>query len=305
MRTKEELAEIIKSYPVSKINAHVHTHLCDGRPNMTVENIAKRAEIEGFELIILTPHFHKQISDGITTLYYDTEEDILLKLRKEINAYEENGGKIRFLLSTEADILNVNGDLSLEISKEVEDVLDLVTPALNFHPLLPLETVVASYIQQVDEYHMSGRYQEVMPKAFNALYILESYYEATRNAILKCKYPAILGHFFLAHSVSGKKHSWFEMDEAYLPYMKEWTEQLLKICAQQQVMLDITGIHFVNSTTAQEQATKDGFLYEFQKFTLEKCREYNIPFCAGSDAHNLPRIAECKLYKEIFSAYID
>lgn len=304
MKTQEQLREIIASYPFSKINAHVHTHLCDGQPVMTVENIAAEAEKQGFELIILTPHFHKLVFDGKTTLYHDTDEKILIKLREEIDVYERKGGKIKFLLSTEADILNVDGELSLEISKEAEEALDLVTPTVNYHPLLPLETVAATDIKQVDMFHSSGRYQELVPKNFDAAYILKTYYEAATNAVLKCKYPAMLGHFFAPHSVADEKYTWFEVEESHLPMMKKCTEKLLSACADTKTMLDITGIHLMNGTTAKEQPIKDGFLYEFQKFTLGKCREYDIPFCSGSDAHNLPRIAECKLYEEIFSEYI-
>lgn len=304
MRTKEYLKEMIQSYSLPKINGHIHTHLCDGQPVMTVENIAKEAEKEGFELIILTPHFHQQVSDGMTTLYHDTDEMMILKLRDEIDTYEKKVGKIKILLSTEADILNVQGNLSVKISKEVEEALDLVTPTINYHPLLPLETVAATDIKKADEYHMSGRYREIFPEGYDAGYILETYYETAKNAILNCEYPAMLGHFFAPHSIAGEKHSWFELDEAYLPMMKKCTEDMLLACAKKKAMLDITGIHFMNGITPREQAKKDGFLYEFQKFTLQKCREYDVPFCAGSDAHNLPRIAECKLYEEIFEEYI-
>lgn len=304
MKTNEQLREIITAHPFYKINAHIHTHLCDGASVMTVENIAAEAEKEGFELIILTPHFHKLVSDGSTTLYHDTDENILIKLRKEIEAYERNNGKLKILLSTEADILNVDGDLSLSISKPVENALDLVTPTINYHPLLPLETVAATDIKQVDMFHSSGRYRELVPKQFDSAYILQTYYEAATNAVLKCEYPSMLGHFFAPHSIADQKYTWFEVEESYLPMMMEYTDKLLCACAKKQTMLDITGIHLMNNTKALEQPLKDGFLYKFQRFTLDKCREYGIPFCPGSDAHNLPRIAECKLYKEIFSDYI-
>ena len=44
MLTCQELREIISSVPKEKINSHVHTHLCDGKSNMTVANIAAKAE---------------------------------------------------------------------------------------------------------------------------------------------------------------------------------------------------------------------------------------------------------------------
>ena len=56
MKTVEELRGIIGSYPWARVDAHVHTHLCDGRPEMTVCNIASRARQTGMGLIILTPH---------------------------------------------------------------------------------------------------------------------------------------------------------------------------------------------------------------------------------------------------------
>lgn len=304
MKTQKQLREIIAAYPFYKINAHIHTHLCDGAPTMTVENIAPEAERAGFELIVLTPHFHKQVSDGCMTLYHDTDENILLQLRDEIDFYKKHNGKINILLSTETDILTIDGDLSLAISKEVENALDFVAPTINYHPLLPLEMVAATDIKQVDRFHSSGRYRELIPKEFSADYILQTYYEAAINAITKCEYPSMLGHFFAPHSIADKEYTWFEVDEAYLPMMMDATDKLLRTCAGIQAVLDITGIHLMNGTTPTEQPLKDGFLYQFQRFTLEKCREYGIPFCPGSDAHNLPRIAECKLYKEIFADFI-
>lgn len=271
---------------------------------MTVENIAAEAERAGFGLIILTPHFHKMVSDGRTTLYHDTDETILLQLREEIEFYEKNRGKVRILLSTETDILNTDGELSLTISKEAEMALDMVTPTINYHPLLPLETVAATDIKQVDLFHGSGRYRELVPKQFDTSFILQTYYETAINAVLKCKYPAMLGHFFAPHSIADKKYTWFEVEESHLPLMMEYTDKLLLACAKTQTMLDITGIHLMSGITAMQQSEKDGFLYRFQRFTLDKCREYGIVFCPGSDAHNLPRIAECKLYKEIFAEYI-
>lgn len=40
MLTCKKLHEILNAFPQEKINSHVHTHLCDGRPDMTVANIA-------------------------------------------------------------------------------------------------------------------------------------------------------------------------------------------------------------------------------------------------------------------------
>ena len=54
MLTCKKLHEILNAFPQEKINSHVHTHLCDGRPDMTVANIAagvdeaKQREKDGY-----------------------------------------------------------------------------------------------------------------------------------------------------------------------------------------------------------------------------------------------------------------
>ena len=58
MKTVKELREILQSVPFTAVDAHIHTHLCDGAPDMTVENIARSAKARGVQLIVLTPHFH-------------------------------------------------------------------------------------------------------------------------------------------------------------------------------------------------------------------------------------------------------
>ena len=97
---------------------------------MTVENIAHHAAEKGLECIILTPHFHKRVSDASTTLYEDSNEDIFLALREEIDCYEKRNGTVKFLLSTETDILSLDGEISLDISAAAENALDLVSPTL-------------------------------------------------------------------------------------------------------------------------------------------------------------------------------
>ena len=217
MLTKETLHHIVNSFPKETINSHVHTHLCDGRPDMTVANIAARASEKGLKLIILTPHFHKQVTDGETTLYTDSDEGIFEKLREEIAAYERSGGSVRFLLSTEADILTTDGTMALPVSKTAQACLDLVTPTVNYHPLLPLEAVAVTHIREVDDYHESGRYAELEERAGGHERILKSLYEAQTNAILNCPYPAMVGHFFISHTVPGRKYAWS------VPGRKTWT----------------------------------------------------------------------------------
>jgi hypothetical protein len=154
MKTFAELNEILKKYPHGSVNSHIHTHLCDGKPEMTVQNIAQKACEHGIELVILTPHFHKKVSDSTATLYEDSDENILIALREEIDSYHKNSdGKVRFLLSTEADILGVDGITSLNDSSAAEDALDLVTPTVNYHPLLPLKAVEVTYGKCIEEIH--------------------------------------------------------------------------------------------------------------------------------------------------------
>ena len=76
MKSYQELKEIFSKYSWSQMNVHVHTHLCDGKPDMTVANIAAQAEKDGVKLIVLTPHFHKQLKDSETVLYEDVQESI-------------------------------------------------------------------------------------------------------------------------------------------------------------------------------------------------------------------------------------
>lgn len=304
MKTHAQLREIITSYPFYKINAHIHTHLCDGASDMTVENIAAEAEKAGFELVILTPHFHKKLSDNSATLYWNSDESIFLQLRDEISFYDRTNGRIKVLLSTEADVLSVNGDLSFSPSTAAEQALDMVTPAVNFHPLLPLATVEATFTTKVDAFYSSGKYTDLIPPQMDTQEIIQTYYKATENAVRSCPYPGTLGHFFAAHTIPDRKHAWFDFQESHLPLMMDGARRVVDACAKSGRILDITGIHLLNDTAPMQQPAKDGFLHSFQRFTLDLCRAKNVPFVPGSDAHNLPRIHECKLYKEIFADYI-
>ena len=110
MKTIKELHEILRCHSFHHVDAHIHTHLCDGASNMNVKTIAEQAAAKGMTCIILTPHFHKQVSDDTAVLYTDTGEEILIALRKEIEEYYKTAdGKLTILLSTEADILSVYG----------------------------------------------------------------------------------------------------------------------------------------------------------------------------------------------------
>ena len=290
MLTKETLHHIVNSFPKETINSHVHTHLCDGRPDMTVANIAARASEKGLKLIILTPHFHKQVTDGETTLYTDSDEGIFEKLREEIAAYERSGGSVRFLLSTEADILTTDGVMALPVSKSAQACLDLVTPTVNYHPLLPLEAVAVTHIREVDDYHESGRYAELEARAGGHERILKSLYGAQTNAILNCPYPAMVGHFFISHTVPGRNYAWFGAREEDMDLMLQGTEQLLAACVKTGAMLDLTGIHFAAGVDERMQREKDGFFFRFQKYTLDRCKELDIPYAFGADAHSLTGI---------------
>ena len=133
---------------------------------MTVKNIAQKAIQNGMKLIILTPHFHKKVSDKTAALYEDTNEEILIQLREEIDSLDkEFGDKLTILLSTEADILNTNGETALNISKIGETALDLITPTVNYHPLLPLKAVEVTYSRCIEEIHKSGIYMSFAEKA--------------------------------------------------------------------------------------------------------------------------------------------
>jgi len=299
MKTYDELYSILRSCPPSKINSHVHTHLCDGAADMTVENIAREAEEAGLSLIILVPHFHKRVEDATKSLYEDSNEEILWQLREEINAYEKRSGCVRVLLSTEADILSVSGDLSLYPSPKTAEALDLITPTLNYHPLLPLEAVVVTGIKTVDEYHGSGRFDELAAKVGGRTKVLETAYETMVNAIRRCPYPAMLGHFFCSHTIPNRTHTWFGITDEDRETVWRGIASVLDACEKTGAMLDLTGIHFTDCT-AEEQRRKDGFLFDYQRKVMEECDERGIVWCVGSDAHRLIRIPNVDIYRELY-----
>lgn len=296
MKTISELQSILTSCPWSHVDAHIHTHLCDGQSNMTVENIGTQAEKTGIDVVVLTPHFHKQVSDETETLYEDSSVDMLLRLRDEIDAYH---GQTRFLLSVEADILSIRGDLPHFLTKDATEALDLVTPTMNYNPVLPLCMVHLTYGRDIDALHESGLYARMAEAAGGVERVLESIYETEANALLSLPFPAMLGHFFAAHSIANERFSWFGAQEKHLPLMQAGAEKVITACKTTGAMIDLTGLHPKNETPMQKKR-KDGFLYEFQSWFLKRCMQEGIPAWPGSDAHCLSDIGSSLCYGEIF-----
>lgn len=302
MKTIQELRDILEASPWARINAHVHTHLCDGRPEMTVKNIGRAAKEAGIRLVVLTPHFHRRVDDASESFYADTDEAILLQLREEIRAYEDQEGETRFLLSTEADILSQDGEMALPSASVAKEALDLITPTMNYHPLLPLRGVHLTYGRDRDAMHQSGEYARMAQAAGGIPQLLNSLYATQANALRRAPYPALLGHFFAAHSFA-TKYNWFGAREEDLPLMKAGAEEVLDTCVETGAMVDITGVILKDRTPAQ-QREKDGFLYEFQQWFLAACRARDIPYFPGSDAHSLSGLGESRCYGELFEATV-
>lgn len=299
MKSRDELKELFKSYTWEQMNVHVHTHLCDGKPEMTVKNIAKQAEEDGVQLIVLTPHFHKQLKDDVTALYENTDENIFAKLRQEIEEYEREDGSVRFLLSSEADILSVDGASSLEPSALIEENLDFIMPTLNFHPILPLRAVDVTNPTGREKLHGSGEYALMVEQAGGMEDIVKAMYIAQANAIKKAPYPSMLGHFFAAHSYNGP-YNWFGLEKKHLPIMKEYAEQVLEACASAGALIDITG-NRIKDTDIDAKRREMGFFFDFQMWFLGRCDELDIVTCPGGDAHDLSRISGTWFYEELLS----
>ena len=294
MKTVGQLREILEG--AHRLDSHVHTHLCDGKPEMTMESIAARAREIGLDTVILTPHFHKQVRDESETLYTDTDESIFFALREEINHYEKQCGAVRFLLSAEVDILSEKGDLSLKLSLKGEEQLDLVTPTMNYHPLLPLRFVHLTYGKDVDRLHESGEYQDAARAIGGVERVLESMYQTQINAILHCPYPAMLGHFFAAHSVHPQKYTWFNAKKEHLPLMKEGAMGVIEACRKTKSIMDLTGVHLQKGESVAERWQKNDFLTELQATVLSHCKREKILALAGSDAHRLEAIGRSEAY---------
>ncbi len=291
MKTVKELKKIIT---LSNTDAHVHTHLCDGKPEMTVQNIADAAKTKGLELVILTPHFHKKVSDASATLYDDSDEIIFKKLRDEITNCDTD---VKILLSTEADILDVSGHSSADnFSQSTKDALDVVTLTLNYHPLLPLKCVEVTYSACIEDIYKSGYYEECEKLAGGTKRIIESMYEAQINAIKRANFPTIVGHFFAAHSNAVKNYSWFNAKKEYINIMKEGALELVRACAQKGAVIDLTGIHNAGDTNEQKRE-RDGFFFEFQKWFIDYATSKGITLTVGSDAHSLKSVGNVGYYQ--------
>ena len=304
MRTTREINGILSA--CKRVDSHVHTHLCDGAAEMTVENIAAAAQKKGIDGIILTPHFHKQLSDGEDILYSDSSEDIFLELRRQIDFYERCDGKVKFILSTEVDIVTEDGDISLDASAQTEAALDMVAPTLNFHPLLPLKFVGLTMGRKIDALHDSGEYKMAAEALGGIPGVLSSMYEIQRRAILRCPYPSMLGHIFMAHSFHPRRNNCFGAQEEHLEQMKTGVQELLLACKEREAIVDLTGVHVHAGKTADEKINNNGFLFDFQRFVAEECGRMGVAAYYGSDAHNLCAIgAEMAYYHKLLQGIAD
>ena len=110
MKTVAQLHEILRKHDFRKVDLHIHTHLCDGEPDMTVENIANQAMEKGLTCIVLQPHFHKQVSDETATLYTDTDEDFYVDTKDDWDINDRVGIKI--------EPKNLNIEKFIEVDEE-------------------------------------------------------------------------------------------------------------------------------------------------------------------------------------------
>lgn len=288
------LTEINKIITFDNTDAHVHTHLCDGKAEMTVENIAKAAKERGITQVILTPHFHKKVSDVTATLYDDSDEGIFAKLRQEINGCDTD---IKFILSTEADILDTEGHTSADsLSESAKNMLDTVTLTLNYHPLLPLKCVEVTYSACIEEIYKSGYYEKCEAAVGGTKKVLQTMYEAQINAVKRAKQPVILGHFFAAHSNAVKTFSWFNAKKEHINIMKEGAAAIVEVCADKGAVIDLTGIHPKDETPMQKRE-RDGFFYDFQRWFVDYAKNKGVTLTCGSDAHSLRSVGKVDYYK--------
>lgn len=295
MKTTKRIREILSQ--CTRIDSHVHTHLCDGAKDMTVENIAARATEYGVDGVILTPHFHKQVSDETATLYANSNEDIFLALREEINRYEKTDGRVHFLLSTEADILSLDGELSLDISEQAENALDMITPTMNYHPLLPLKFVGLTMGKYIDGLHESGEYEKAAAEIGGVSKVLSLMYETQINAVRRCPYPAMLGHLFMAHSFHPYQNNCFGAKREHLELMKDGARRLIAACRDTDTLVDLTGVHLRGTQTAEDKIKNNDFLVDFQRFVIRECQKTGVSTYYGSDAHSLSSVGDnCKAY---------
>lgn len=302
MKSYDELKKIMGAYSWRQMNVHVHTHLCDGKPEMTVANIAAQAKRDGVKLIVITPHYHKQLQDSEMVLYEDTQESIFIRLREEINDYDKKVGEVCFLLSAETDIVSVDGVLSMTPTPAIEEALDFIMPTLNFHPLLPLRAVGVTEPVGRERLHSSGEYAAMVEKSGGMEHIITTMYDAQANAIQKAPYQAMLGHFFAGHSYNGP-YNWFGLCKEHLPLMKDGAERVLQACNSVGAMVDITG-NRMNDRNVIGKRESLGFLFEFQQWFLNRCRELELVACPGGDAHDLSRISGTWFYEDLYEVNI-
>ncbi|MBR2615243.1 MAG: hypothetical protein IKC69_01025 [Clostridia bacterium] len=298
MRSFSEWRELMPD--PSSVDSHVHTHLCDGAADMTVDAIAEAAERVGLSSVILTPHFHILLEDETERLYENSREEILLALREEIDRYEKEGGSVRIFLSTEADIINEEGDLSLRLSPEAERALDFITPTLNFHPLLPLKFVHLSYGRDINALHDSGEFATAAEAVGGTAHLLRTEWEIRGRAVSRSPYPAMAGHVFAPCSKHPDRFAWFNPQEEQLPKMLRAAEDFLAICQKTGAAVDLAGVHLKGGITPKEKSLQNGFLTEFQSEFIRLCRRYEVSCYYGSDAHRLTKVgAEREYYREV------
>ena len=301
MKTTKEIRDILSV--CTHIDSHVHTHLCDGKDDMTVENIAASAKERGVDGVILTPHYHKQVSDGTETLYCDTDQDIFLSLREEIEHYERKDGSVKILLSAEADIISLDGELSLEASSETEAALDLVTPTMNYHPCLPLKFVGLTMGRKIDELHESGAYEKAAAELGGVGEVLSLMYKTEINAIRRCPYPSMLGHLFMAHSFHPCLNKAFGARLEHLEFMKEGVKQVISACKNADALIDITGVHIGKGQSVADKMKNNDFLVDFQRYVVQECGRMGVAAYYGSDAHSLSSIGSCAdYYRKLYEA---
>lgn len=202
------------------------------------------------------------------------------------------------MLSTEADILDTDGTTALKLSPAGERALDLVTPTVNYHPLLPLKAVGVTYGKNIADIHGSGLYRAFSNAAGGVEKVLESLYETEVNAILHSPYPCALGHFFAAHSYAKEKYNWFGAEPGHLSLMKHGAEKVIEACKTTGAMIDLTGIHH-HGETIEEKRSRDGFFTDFQIWFLARCRQEGVIALPGSDSHVLYAVGNIEYYRRL------
>ena len=307
MKSVAELREIINHFKPMEMNAHVHTHLCDGTHEMTVDNIAREACAKGIGLTILTPHCHHLLKEGDFSLYWDTDPCIFERLREKIETYQKKDGRVRFLLSSEVDILSMDGGISMEPSRQIECNLDMITVTMNFHPGLSIRSVELSYYHRIRELYDSGEAQKLMDTVGGKEKAMRMAYSAQASAIRSCPYPCALGHFWISHNSCFDGYNWSGLVESDLDAMKEGAAEVLDALHRRGGMLDVTGIQ-----DPDQQWLKDlglnrkvvepaGFFREFHRWVLREAEKLEIPVLCGSDAHALDTIGRSRIYQEYFN----